>query len=55
MCKESIQLEIINKSEITKKNAPARSLLYRNPDEKHLLFNLALAGKLNLYVTVYKS
>ena len=52
MCKESIQLEIINNN---KKNAPARSLLYRNPDEKHLFFNLALAGKLNLYVTVYKS
>ena len=39
-----------------KKKAPARSLLYRDPDEKHLFFfNLALAGKLNLYVTVYKS
>ena len=46
MCKESIQLEIIKKSEIKKKKAPARSLFYRNPDEKHLLllfvFYLAL-------------
>ena len=40
MCKKSIQLEIIKKLEITKNKAPARSLFYRNPDEKHLFFFL---------------
>ena len=44
MCKESIQLEIIKESEITKKkNAPARPLLYRNPDEKDLFFQLGFS------------
>ena len=38
MCKESIQLEIIKKSEIAKKGARPLSFFYRNPDEKHLLF-----------------
>ena len=42
MCKESIQLEIIKKSEITKKKVPAHSLFYRNLDEKNLVFLLAL-------------
>ena len=34
MCKESMQWEIIN----NKKKPPARSLFYRNPDEKHVFF-----------------
>lgn len=32
---------MMKRSEITKRSA-ARSLFYRNPDEKHLFFNLAL-------------
>ena len=41
MCKESIQLEIIKKSEITKTKQNARPLsFYRNPDEKHVFFFL---------------
>ena len=39
MCKESIQLEIIKKSEITKK-APARSLFYRETRNIWVFFRL---------------
>ena len=42
MCKESIQLEILKRSEITEKKAPARSLFYRNRDEKHFVSLLGL-------------
>ena len=38
MCKESVQLEILEGSEITSKKSPARSLFYRNRDEKHFVF-----------------
>ena len=44
MCKESIQLEIIKKSEILKKSARLLSF-YRNPDEKHFFY---LALKTNI-------
>ena len=36
MCKESVQLEILKRSEI--KKALAHSLFYRNRDEKHFVF-----------------
>ena len=38
MCKKNIQLEILKRSEMTKKKAPDRSLFYRNKDEKHFVF-----------------
>ena len=38
MCKESIQLEIIKNVGNNEKKAPARSLFYRNPDERHFFF-----------------
>ena len=49
MCKESVQLEILKRSEKKnkqqttnnkkqKKKAPARSLFSRNPEEKHFAF-----------------
>ena len=42
MCKESMQKEIIN----NKKKPPARSLFYRNPDEKRDFFYLSKVTKL---------
>ena len=52
MCKESIQSEITHTH--TKKRPPA--LICIEIRTRNIFFsNLALAGKLNLYVTVYKS
>ena len=51
MCKESVQLEILKRSEI--KKVPAHSLFYRNQDEKHFFFYLAshVLGQLQINQT----
>ena len=54
MCKESIQLEIIKKSEITKKKMrPPALFCIEIRTRKIRFFNLALARKLNLYICNY--
>ena len=56
MFKEDIQLEILKQSEIIKKKQRPPAFFCIEIRTRNICFsNLALAGKLNLYVTVYKS